>query len=124
VDAAAVNEWLDAYGRAWEERDPGAAAALFSEDATYRETPFDEAMRGHDAIRAYWGAEVEPRQEDVRFQHELLAVAGDLVLAWWHASFTRLPARTPAELDGVFALRFDARGRCRELREWWHLREW
>ena len=37
--------WLDAYGGAWETKEPAAAADLFTEDATYHETRFDEPMR-------------------------------------------------------------------------------
>ncbi len=36
VDPAAFKSWLDAYGRAWESRDPQAAAKLFTEDGTYQ----------------------------------------------------------------------------------------
>ena len=37
-----VHEWAARYARAWEEADPDAAAALFTEDATYRSDPFRE----------------------------------------------------------------------------------
>ncbi|MGH6609432.1 MAG: hypothetical protein ACRECQ_04160 [Burkholderiaceae bacterium] len=45
--------WLQAYKRAWEERDPNAAATIFAADATYRETPFDPPMYGRKAICEY-----------------------------------------------------------------------
>jgi len=41
-----VRSWLDAYGRAWETRDPEAVVRLFTEDGTYQETPFVEPMAG------------------------------------------------------------------------------
>jgi hypothetical protein len=41
MDEAELGSWLEAYGRAWKERDPDAAPRLFAEDASYRETPFD-----------------------------------------------------------------------------------
>ena len=34
-----VQGWLDAYKKAWEERDPAAAAALFTEDAVWEMPP-------------------------------------------------------------------------------------
>jgi len=54
--------WLDALKHAWEERDPLAAANLFSVDAVYRETPFEEPMRGREAILKYW--EPVPKTQD------------------------------------------------------------
>ena len=116
------DSWLQAYGRAWESKDPAAAAELFSDDATYRETPFDEPARGRESIAEYW-ARVTARQEAIRFCHEVLMVAGDMGIARWWASFRRIRSGTPVELDGVFVIRMDADGRCEEFREWWHLRE-
>ena len=36
MNQEAVKSCLDAYGRAWETRDPQAAGDLFADDATYR----------------------------------------------------------------------------------------
>jgi nuclear transport factor 2 (NTF2) superfamily protein len=54
MNPGALKSWLDAYGRAWENRDPEAAASLFTEDATYHESPLDELMRGRSKIVEYW----------------------------------------------------------------------
>ena len=122
MDATAAREWLDAYGRAWEERDPHLVEPLFTADATYAENPFDEPFRGTAAIRHYW-SDVPRSQEDVRFGHDVVAVQDGLVVARWWASFTRIGSGEQVELDGIFMLRFAADGRCRELREWWHARD-
>jgi hypothetical protein len=73
MDEEKFDFWLEAYGRAWENRDPAAAAELFSENATYRETPFDEPARGREAIFDYW-ARATAGQDGVRFGHEVLMV--------------------------------------------------
>jgi hypothetical protein len=117
-----VEDWLERYGRAWSERDPDAAARLFSETATYHETPFDPPAVGRDAIRLYW-ADVPLTQADISFRGRILAVAGQTAIAAWKATFTRRHTGAQVELDGIFLLRFDDRGLCDELREWWHRRE-
>ena len=122
VDPETFGVWLDAYGRAWETGDPEAAAQLFTEDASYHETPFDEPMRGHEEISEYW-SDVPRHQEDVRFSYEILATSEGEGVAHWNADFLRLPARTPVRLDGILLARLDADGRCAEFREWWHRRE-
>src|SRR5437660_7610952 len=78
VNQEALKSWLDAYGRAWETRDPEAVIKLFTEDATYQEAPFSEPMRGRAAIREYWAEKVARSQEQVSFGYEVLALAGDL----------------------------------------------
>jgi len=112
-------KWLDAYGHAWETRDPQAIAELFTEEATYQETPFVEPMRGRAAIREYWMNAVVRTQQQIRFGYEILAVAGDSCIAHWWASFIRVATQARVKLDGIFLLTFTSGGLCRELREWW-----
>ncbi|MBI4481596.1 MAG: nuclear transport factor 2 family protein [Acidobacteria bacterium] len=118
----AFRSWLDAYGRAWETRDPQAAADLFTQDATYQETPFDEPLRGRAAIRDYW-SHVPRSQEQIRFDYDILAVTGNVGIAQWRASFVRLPSKTGVQLNGIFVVCLDAENRCKVFREWWHRRE-
>ena len=122
MDPAALDSWLGAYKRAWEDRDPEAAADLFAADATYHETPFDEPSRGRDGVFEYWSGATRA-QRDVRFSYEILATTENGGVAHWRASFARPPAKDRVELDGVFLVELDADGRCTEFREWWHMQE-
>src|SRR5207244_12026983 len=51
-----VQDWLDAYARAWETYDPEQIAALFSEGAEYRWHPADEPTVGRYEIVRAWVA--------------------------------------------------------------------
>ena len=114
--------WLDAYGRAWENRDPQAAVKIFAADATYRETPFDETMRGHKAISKYW-AEDTRTQEDIKFSCEILTVSEGRGIAHWKVSFARIPSKAQVKLDGIFVAYFNAENLCTVFEEWWHREE-
>ena len=119
IDSAAFKSWLDAYGRAWEGRDPDAAAALFSDDGTYQVTPFLEPMRGRKAIFDYW-SEVARTEENIRFGYEILVASPEINIARWWASFVRVPPGLQTKLDGIFLISLADDGRCKSLREWWH----
>ncbi len=114
-----LEEWLRGYGRAWETRDPEAAAVLFAEDVRYHETPFRDPAVGRDGIRAYWTA-ATANQRDVHFHHEVLCLENEMGIARWRANFLTLPKGKETRLDGIFLLRFNEDGHCQELREWWH----
>ena len=116
---AAVEAWLGRYKEAWEQRDPDRAAALFTENAPYHETPFDAPKAGRSGIRDYW-AKVTADQRDVAFKSNVVAITARTAVARWSARLTA--SGTRVELDGVFLLAFDANGLCKELREWWHVR--
>jgi ketosteroid isomerase-like protein len=118
---AALEAWLGRYEEAWELRDSARAAALFTENAPYHETPFDAPKAGRNGIREYWTT-VTADQRGVDFKSEVVAVNGRTGVARWSASLTSASSGARIELDGVFVLTFDENGLCSELREWWHVR--
>jgi uncharacterized protein (TIGR02246 family) len=113
------DDWLDAYGRAWESRNPQAAADLYAEDGTYQVTPFLEPMRGKQAILEYW-TNVAQTQQDIQFGYQILAITPDHGIARWWASFVIVPPGLQTKLDGIFLISLDENSRCHSLREWWH----
>ena len=119
MDRVAFESWLDAYKRAWETRDPEAAADIFTMDATYHETPFEGPVRGREGIRNYW-SDATRYQEGIEFSYEILAITETGGIAHWRSGFTRLTSNSAVELDGIFLVRLDADGKCTEFREWWH----
>jgi SnoaL-like domain len=122
MDRTAFEKWLTRYGKAWESLDPEDAVELYAEEATYQETPFAPPIRGREALRRYW-THVSQTQKDVQFGFEILGVTDELGFARWWATFRRVPPGVHMELNGIFAVALDRRGRCVSLREWWHRRE-
>ncbi len=118
--ALTVHDWLEGYRSAWENRDPDAAAALFTPDAPYREQPYQEPFQGREGVRAYW-AEVTATQSDVRFRYGAPIVTADrTVVEWW---VTMRNGGADVTLAGIFLLRFDNDGLCSDLNEYWHFSE-
>ena len=115
-----VGSWLEAYRRAWERADADAAAALFTEEATYRSNIFQEPYEGRDGVRRYW-AEATSTQEDVRVAMGRPFTDGERVAAeFWT---TMRNDGTDITLPGCLLLLFDEDGLCSALREYWHVEE-
>jgi ketosteroid isomerase-like protein len=111
-------DWLERYRRAWIERDADAASQLFTEDATYREQPFQAPFVGRAAIRDYW-SRVTASQTDVKLRYGRSIVDGHRVAVEWWANLQTNDG--PLTLAGEFLLLFAESGQCRELREYWVL---
>jgi hypothetical protein len=106
-----VQAWVDAYVAAW--RSYEGIAELFSADAEYRYHPYDEPLRGPDAIVADWqGDRDEPGSWEARY--EPLLVDGDRAVATGETRYA--DGRT---FSNIFVLAFDGEGRCREFTEWY-----
>jgi len=115
--AMTPTQWLAAYRQAWTARDADAAAALFTEDATYAEQPYEAAFVGRGGVRDYW-ARVTATQSDIEMQFGTpITVGNRTAVEWWT---TLKNGGVPMTLAGAFILTFDASGLCRTLREYWH----
>ena len=113
-------QWLDAYRKAWVERDPDAAAALFTEDATYAEQPYQDPFVGRKGVRDYW-ARVTATQANVEMKYGTPITVGNRTdVEWWT---TLENGGVPITLAGAFILTFDESGLCRSLREYWQFVE-
>ena len=114
-------DWIAAYGRAWEEGDPDAVVALFTEDASYRSSPFREPNLGHEGIRAYW-SRAAGQQEGVQVRMGEPAVDGNVVAVEWWTTMDD-PDDGEITLPVCLLLQFAPDGRCFDLREYWSVRD-
>jgi ketosteroid isomerase-like protein len=95
--------------------------ALFTAQAELRLDPFADPLVGHNALRAYLNeaAEAETNYEMTIERHW---VAGDTLLAAWHASWASEGSGARAHVAGVLAAE-TRDGAIVRLRQWWNARE-
>lgn len=115
-----VTSWIEAYGRAWRDRDDDAVGELFTNGAVYRSHPFREPLRGREAIRDYWRQATGPLTSIVVTFGRPIADGCRAAVEWWAVLGDGQAATT---LPGALILRFDEHGQCEELREYWHVQE-
>jgi hypothetical protein len=114
-----VDDWVQGYARAWEDADDDAAVALFTQDASYSASVFEEPFVGGDAIRGYWKG-VTSRQREVVVRTGRPIIAQDRVAVEWWTTMIDLD-HGDVTLPGCLLLRFDGSGLCTDLWEYWHV---
>ncbi|MDX1468916.1 MAG: nuclear transport factor 2 family protein [Acidimicrobiia bacterium] len=112
-----IDEWIEAYRLAWENRDPEAAAALFTEDCSYRENIIEEAHLGREGVARYWSNVTEAQSEVTVRMGRPFAQDDRVAVEFWT---NMLVEGDPVTLPGCLLLDFDGQGLCRRLREYWH----
>ena len=118
IDHRSVTKWLQDYVSAWKSYDPAAIAALFSEDALYRYNPYDEGVRGRDAIVANW-LEYRDAPNTYTAEYRPVAVDGNIAVANGRSLYYEADGVTlKRQFDNIFVLRFDDDGRCVDFCEW------
>lgn len=109
---------IDAFGKGWERGDAEAIAALFTEDATFLETPFSSEEHGQAAIRAYW-KDIPLHQAETSFSSGEIYVAGPWFATEFRCTFRR--RRTGEKVDARGAIFCETKdGKISEMRMYWH----
>jgi hypothetical protein len=117
MDEAGFKRWLDAYVEAWRTYDPAAIGELFTEEIEYRYHPWDEPVRGRDALVENWLADRdEPGSWTAEYRPWLVG-RDDAVAVGVSRYFGADGTTVDREYYNVFLCRFDAAGRCREFTE-------
>jgi hypothetical protein len=126
LEKSDVNRWLEAYVEAWKTYDRSQIAALFSDEIEYRYHPYDDPIRGRDAVVASWLGENEVEAASTRdpegtydATYRAVAVDGDAAVATGSSTyFTEPGGEIEKVFDNCFVMRFAPDGRCREFTEW------
>jgi hypothetical protein len=118
-----VQGWLDRYVAAWRSYDPAAIGDLFSDDATYRYHPWDEPLRGRQAIVDDWlqpNGDAAQRDRPGTFDatYRPYAVDDRQAVAVGMSEYLEGPGGPLARsYHNVFLLAFDDEGRCSDFTE-------
>lgn len=127
MDRDHVRGWLEGYVQAWMAYDRDAIGALFSDDVSYRYHPYDEPVRGREAVVSSWFGEshedgTPERDEPGTYEagYAPVAVEGDVAVASGVTTYYASAGGPVREVyDNCFVMRFDADGRCCEFTEWY-----
>jgi uncharacterized protein (TIGR02246 family) len=115
TDRAMVRRWLAAYESAWRASGTQGLAEIFTDDASYRQSPYQEPVLGLDAIRRMWEAERDGPDEIFTLATDLVAVDGPTAVV---RAEVRYGAPLHQEYRDLWIMHLDDDGRCRWFEEW------
>jgi ketosteroid isomerase-like protein len=117
TERAAVSRWLSGYETAWRTPGTGGLARLFTEDATYLQSPYEHPVTGLDAIGHMWEKEREAPDEIFTLATSIVAVDGQVAVV---RAEVRYGDPATQEYRDLWVIRFaaDGDGRCQSFEEW------
>ncbi len=114
MDHRDVARWVKDYERVWRSPGTGQLGGLFTEDATYLMSPWEQPVPGVAAIGELWEAERDGPDEEFTMTSEVVAVDGNVAVVRAQVEY----AATGDRWRDLWVLRFAADGRCVEFEEW------
>ena len=116
----AVQSWLDRYIDAWRSNEPAQIRALFAQDATYAYSPWDEPLRGPEAIADAW-LENPDAPDAWEARYEPIAIHGNLAVVRGRSRyFDTDRTQVRSDFDNIFVIRFHPDGHlATDFTEWY-----
>ena len=122
IDYAHGHDILEGLVRARMAYDGDAYTDLFDERGELVLDPFEAPLAGHNALRAY----LLQAADDERYYDQAIErhwVVRDMILAAWHASWTRRADEAKVRQAGFLSAEVGEDGRITRLRLWTVARE-
>jgi hypothetical protein len=119
MNRESLQEWLEKYVDAWRTYDQAKIGNLFSENALYFYSPWDEQnpVRGREGIVAAWLKEPDA-MGSWEAHYGPVAVEGNVGVAQGRTKYFGSDGSIKRQFDNIFVLHFDDAGRCERFTEW------
>lgn len=115
TDRTMVNRWLVGYEAAWRAPGTDSLTGLFTGEATYLQSPYEQPVAGLDGIRQMWDATREGPDEVFSLDTDILAVDGPIAVVRAEVRYGDPPHQ---EYRDLWVIRVDDDGRCSWFEEW------
>ena len=113
-----LDQWASQLGKAWCRLDVDSALAIVDTDTIeWSETPFSKPLTSWQDVYNVWRSDLSD-QEDVTFNHEVLACSDNRGVVRWQAALTRKSSKQRVEMDGIFDVKLNGRGLCTYFMMW------
>ena len=96
TDRSTVSRWLAGYEAAWRAPGTEGLAGLFTSEAAYLQSPYEQPVAGLDAIKRMWEDEREGPDEVFTLATGILAVDGPTAVVRAEVRYGDPPARSTA----------------------------
>lgn len=110
--------WLEKLINIWSTKNPNGVLDLISEKFIWYETPFDKPITTKEELLREWQTVLN--QDEISVTYEIFNIENDIGIVHWNATFTRLPSKAKAELDGIYKVVLDENGKCTEFHQWYN----
>jgi hypothetical protein len=114
MDYALIDTWMTEYIKAWRAGDPALLEQVFSEQFSYKTSPFKEGITDWDTLREFW-QETCDKEDVFTLSYDVVAIEGDIAVLRVDVHYTAPDERYYKDL---WIVQIDDNGLCFAFEEW------
>ncbi|MCK5080983.1 MAG: hypothetical protein KAQ63_02365 [Candidatus Moranbacteria bacterium] len=115
-------KWLDDFMGAWKEKDVKAVIQTISKGCEYYESVFAEPCASFEDIEKLW-AVVPDNQRDIEYSYKILFQDENICVVNFFATRILVPSNVKQEINGIFQISLDEKGKCEFFKQWREVKE-
>jgi len=104
----------------WQNKDYNLLRDNLADNLKWYENPFDTPLKTADAVLEQWKRDLAA-QSNIEVDVEILAADAGQGIHRFRVSWTE--GEKTQELDGIFLVRLDARGKIKYFCQWWSAKD-
>jgi hypothetical protein len=109
-----IDDWITMYEKAWRTEGTTLLSDIFTDDVSYKTSPFAEPISGLQALATFWEEGRDGPNEQFEMSHEIVAIEGDRAVVRLDVHY----ADSDERWKDIWILNFDTGGRCSAFEEW------
>lgn len=115
VKPADIQDWIDRYVDAWRSSDSAKLANIFSNDISYRVSPWKPPLKGLLELEKFWEQARTGPDEIFELQSYIVAIEDKIAVVRIEVKYAN---DTPSDWRDLWIITFDENSLCVSFEEW------
>lgn len=114
--------WVREFMDSWKELDYQRTLKTLDKNVLYYENPIDSPCKDFDEVINLWNV-VADNQKNIEYKYEIISFNEELCIVNWQMKRTMTASNIRQEIDGIFQISINDKGKCTYFKQWRFTRE-
>ncbi|MCI8460061.1 MAG: hypothetical protein HFE81_01560 [Bacilli bacterium] len=114
--------WVREFMDSWKELDYQRTLKTLDKNVLYYENPIDNPCKDFDEVINLWNV-VADNQKNIEYKYEIISFNEELCIVNWQMKRTMTASNIRQEIDGIFQISINDKGKCTYFKQWRFTRE-
>ena len=109
--------WIKRFMDSWKNLDWESTLETLDKNVEYYENPIDEPCKNFEEVTNLWNV-VADNQKDINYTFEIVCHDEKFAFINWQMTRTMTQTNTKQQIDGIFQISINEKGKCTYFKQW------